>query len=292
MNDNSLVFFACCHGLLGSGLWSRLQTFCCSHATCTFYNNQDQNCSDSASLNRFVINTDLNPVTESGSTRFKAGVSVGRCQRFRTSSTVQVWTCTTCTRHVQVELDKESGELWPLTSESSCVHLSFWRPVLTSCYWSVWSEATWWSGIWGTRSSIISGLSCGTRWVQVTLVHLNSPGGSVPTGVFLWLCRSFVFWHLATRLCVWTPPAQTPPPPPSTWTVHSSEPRCTSALWSRPGSSAGCVCVWDCVCVCVCVLTLWPPPPPLMDYLVLRLRFRVRIRFVLRVKHLVWRARG
>ncbi|KAG8007219.1 Lysosomal protective protein, partial [Nibea albiflora] len=45
MNDNSLVYFAYYHGLLGSRLWADLQTFCCSGGICNFYNNQDQNCS-------------------------------------------------------------------------------------------------------------------------------------------------------------------------------------------------------------------------------------------------------
>uniref|UniRef100_A0A8C4FEQ1 Carboxypeptidase n=1 Tax=Dicentrarchus labrax TaxID=13489 RepID=A0A8C4FEQ1_DICLA len=45
LNDNSLVYFAYYHGLLGSRLWSDLQTFCCSGGKCNFYDNQDQNCS-------------------------------------------------------------------------------------------------------------------------------------------------------------------------------------------------------------------------------------------------------
>ncbi|XP_060925477.1 lysosomal protective protein-like isoform X1 [Limanda limanda] len=61
MNDNSLVFFAYYHGLLGSGLWRRLQTFCCSDATCNFYNNQDQNCSASVSeVQEVVYSSGLN----------------------------------------------------------------------------------------------------------------------------------------------------------------------------------------------------------------------------------------
>lgn len=49
MNDNSLVYFAYYHGLLGSRLWSELQAFCCSDGKCHFYNSQDQNCSASVS---------------------------------------------------------------------------------------------------------------------------------------------------------------------------------------------------------------------------------------------------
>ena len=51
LNDNSLVYFAYYHGLLGSKLWSSLQTSCCSAAgKCNFYNNPNQNCSGSVSL--------------------------------------------------------------------------------------------------------------------------------------------------------------------------------------------------------------------------------------------------
>uniref|UniRef100_A0AAQ5XGY1 Carboxypeptidase n=1 Tax=Amphiprion ocellaris TaxID=80972 RepID=A0AAQ5XGY1_AMPOC len=52
LNDNSLVYFAYYHGLLGSRLWADLQNFCCSAGKCNFYNNQDQNCSESVSLNQ------------------------------------------------------------------------------------------------------------------------------------------------------------------------------------------------------------------------------------------------
>lgn len=52
MNDNSLVYFAYYHGLLGTQLWTKLQTFCCSDGKCNFYNNQDQNCSANVSLDQ------------------------------------------------------------------------------------------------------------------------------------------------------------------------------------------------------------------------------------------------
>ncbi|KAG7494260.1 lysosomal protective protein [Solea senegalensis] len=55
LNDNSLVFFAYYHGLLGSGLWTRLQTFCCRDGSCDFYNNQDQNCSTSVSEVQVIV---------------------------------------------------------------------------------------------------------------------------------------------------------------------------------------------------------------------------------------------
>ncbi|XP_053103772.1 lysosomal protective protein isoform X2 [Hemicordylus capensis] len=43
-NDNSLVYFAYYHGLLGSRLWANLQTSCCSDGTCNFHNNANLNC--------------------------------------------------------------------------------------------------------------------------------------------------------------------------------------------------------------------------------------------------------
>ncbi|XP_051932060.1 lysosomal protective protein isoform X1 [Hippocampus zosterae] len=46
LNDNSLVYFAYYHGLLGSRLWSRLQASCCSQGKCDFHQNPHANCSD------------------------------------------------------------------------------------------------------------------------------------------------------------------------------------------------------------------------------------------------------
>ncbi|XP_061544037.1 lysosomal protective protein isoform X1 [Phycodurus eques] len=45
LNDNSLVYFAYYHGLLGSRLWSRLQKSCCRHGRCDFHRNPDVDCS-------------------------------------------------------------------------------------------------------------------------------------------------------------------------------------------------------------------------------------------------------
>ncbi|XP_037108453.1 lysosomal protective protein isoform X1 [Syngnathus acus] len=45
LNDNSLVYFAYYHGLLGSHLWSRLQAWCCRRGRCDFHQNPDVNCS-------------------------------------------------------------------------------------------------------------------------------------------------------------------------------------------------------------------------------------------------------
>lgn len=54
MNDNSLVYFAYYHGLLGTRLWTQLQTCCCSDGKCNFYNSQNQNCSASVSVSLLV----------------------------------------------------------------------------------------------------------------------------------------------------------------------------------------------------------------------------------------------
>uniref|UniRef100_A0A8C1CNR4 Carboxypeptidase n=1 Tax=Cyprinus carpio carpio TaxID=630221 RepID=A0A8C1CNR4_CYPCA len=50
LNDNSLVYFAYYHGLLGTSLWNDLQTFCCKDGACNFYDNQDVNCSTSSTI--------------------------------------------------------------------------------------------------------------------------------------------------------------------------------------------------------------------------------------------------
>uniref|UniRef100_A0A673IZR7 Carboxypeptidase n=1 Tax=Sinocyclocheilus rhinocerous TaxID=307959 RepID=A0A673IZR7_9TELE len=60
LNDNSLVYFAYYHGLLGTSLWNDLQTFCCKDGVCNFYDNQDVNCSTSVksqvSLDQLCVN--------------------------------------------------------------------------------------------------------------------------------------------------------------------------------------------------------------------------------------------
>nr|XP_020467876.1 lysosomal protective protein [Monopterus albus] len=55
MNDNSLVYFAYYHGLLGSRLWTELRIFCCKDGMCNFYNNPDQNCTSSVSEVRDIV---------------------------------------------------------------------------------------------------------------------------------------------------------------------------------------------------------------------------------------------
>uniref|UniRef100_A0A8C0U8Y8 Carboxypeptidase n=1 Tax=Cyanistes caeruleus TaxID=156563 RepID=A0A8C0U8Y8_CYACU len=44
INDNSLVYFAYYHGLLGTELWKDLQEFCCSQGKCNFHDNSNLNC--------------------------------------------------------------------------------------------------------------------------------------------------------------------------------------------------------------------------------------------------------
>ncbi|KAM4587749.1 lysosomal protective protein [Odontesthes bonariensis] len=61
LNDNSLVYFAYYHGLLGTRLWTQLQTFCCSEGKCNFYDNLNQNCSDGlAEVQAIVYSSGLN----------------------------------------------------------------------------------------------------------------------------------------------------------------------------------------------------------------------------------------
>ncbi|KAM9814065.1 lysosomal protective protein [Neosynchiropus ocellatus] len=61
MNDNSLVFFAYYHGLLGRTLWQQLNRFCCDQQNCNFYNNQNPNCSASVSeVEDIVYSSGLN----------------------------------------------------------------------------------------------------------------------------------------------------------------------------------------------------------------------------------------
>uniref|UniRef100_A0A665XAM0 Carboxypeptidase n=1 Tax=Echeneis naucrates TaxID=173247 RepID=A0A665XAM0_ECHNA len=59
MNDNSLVYFAYYHGLLGSKLWSSLQMFCCKNKTCNFFESEDKNCSVSE-VEEIVYRSGLN----------------------------------------------------------------------------------------------------------------------------------------------------------------------------------------------------------------------------------------
>lgn len=60
-NDNSLVYFAYYHGLLGNRLWSSLQTHCCSQNKCNFYDNKDAECvSNLQEVSRIVGNSGLN----------------------------------------------------------------------------------------------------------------------------------------------------------------------------------------------------------------------------------------
>ncbi|XP_063003560.1 lysosomal protective protein [Elgaria multicarinata webbii] len=60
-NDNSLVYFAYYHGLLGSRLWKDLQAYCCSQGKCNFHNNTNLNCTLAmAEMIRIVDESGLN----------------------------------------------------------------------------------------------------------------------------------------------------------------------------------------------------------------------------------------
>ncbi|XP_067092510.1 lysosomal protective protein [Osmerus mordax] len=55
MNDNSLVYFAYYHGLLGTRLWADLQTYCCKGGKCDFYNNHDPTCSKNLAEVQYIV---------------------------------------------------------------------------------------------------------------------------------------------------------------------------------------------------------------------------------------------
>ncbi|MEQ2189886.1 hypothetical protein GOODEAATRI_029946, partial [Goodea atripinnis] len=59
LNDNSLVYFAYYHGLLGSQLWAELQKFCCNSGMCNFYDNQNPNCSESKLLSLAALHVSV-----------------------------------------------------------------------------------------------------------------------------------------------------------------------------------------------------------------------------------------
>ncbi|TRY98878.1 hypothetical protein DNTS_014689, partial [Danionella cerebrum] len=55
LNDNSLVYFAYYHGLLGTSLWNDLQKFCCRDGSCNFYDSLDVNCSSALSEVQTIV---------------------------------------------------------------------------------------------------------------------------------------------------------------------------------------------------------------------------------------------
>ncbi|XP_058258734.1 lysosomal protective protein isoform X1 [Hemibagrus wyckioides] len=55
LNDNSLVYFANYHGLLGESLWATLQKYCCKDGQCNFYNNPDTSCLDPVSQAQQIV---------------------------------------------------------------------------------------------------------------------------------------------------------------------------------------------------------------------------------------------
>ncbi|KAK0131030.1 Lysosomal protective protein [Merluccius polli] len=57
LNDNSLVYFAYYHGILGNQLWANLQIFCCQQGKCDFYNHHNVNCSHYLSEVQAIVYT-------------------------------------------------------------------------------------------------------------------------------------------------------------------------------------------------------------------------------------------
>ncbi|KAG7478323.1 hypothetical protein MATL_G00079210 [Megalops atlanticus] len=55
MNDNSLVYFAYYHGLLGASLWTDLQAYCCKDGKCDFYNNHNLNCTKNLAEVQYIV---------------------------------------------------------------------------------------------------------------------------------------------------------------------------------------------------------------------------------------------
>uniref|UniRef100_A0A670ZS97 Carboxypeptidase n=1 Tax=Pseudonaja textilis TaxID=8673 RepID=A0A670ZS97_PSETE len=59
-NDNSLVYFAYYHGLLGNKLWGDLQRFCCSGGKCNFHKSPNLNCTAMVEVIHIVDESGLN----------------------------------------------------------------------------------------------------------------------------------------------------------------------------------------------------------------------------------------
>ncbi|XP_072135367.1 lysosomal protective protein-like [Mobula birostris] len=60
-NDQSLVYFAYYHGLLGEALWTDLNRFCCEDGTCNFYNNTAEGCAQLLwEVSSIIFNSGLN----------------------------------------------------------------------------------------------------------------------------------------------------------------------------------------------------------------------------------------
>ncbi|XP_028855107.1 lysosomal protective protein [Denticeps clupeoides] len=55
LNDNSIVYFAYYHGLIGSRLWTDLQMYCCEDGKCDFHNSVSSNCSASVSQVQYIV---------------------------------------------------------------------------------------------------------------------------------------------------------------------------------------------------------------------------------------------
>lgn len=61
LNDNSLVYFAYYHGLIGPSLWAALQKYCCKDGLCNFYDSTEKDCLSTVSqVQQIVYNSGLN----------------------------------------------------------------------------------------------------------------------------------------------------------------------------------------------------------------------------------------
>lgn len=61
INDNSVMYFAYYHGLLGNDLWSRLQSHCCVNGVCNFHDPSTLSCQNDIQEAQFdIYNTGVN----------------------------------------------------------------------------------------------------------------------------------------------------------------------------------------------------------------------------------------
>ncbi|XP_055504712.1 lysosomal protective protein-like [Leucoraja erinacea] len=60
-NDQSIVYFAYYHGLIGDTVWANLNTYCCSYGSCNFNKNTNYACQQSLyEVNKVIYNSGLN----------------------------------------------------------------------------------------------------------------------------------------------------------------------------------------------------------------------------------------
>lgn len=60
LNDDSQIYFAYYHGIIGQKIWGALQKYCCAHGSCNFHNPTDSHCQKALTAARTVMNNDLN----------------------------------------------------------------------------------------------------------------------------------------------------------------------------------------------------------------------------------------